>query len=49
LRRFVFVKVISTLEQFGEVRDALTAAGMDINQEDTGLVFAPMAPVEVRA
>lgn len=40
-------KVISTLEQFGEVRDALTAAGMDINQEDTGLVFAPMAPVEV--
>jgi len=40
-------QVITALENFGEVRDALTEAGVDISQEDTGLVYSPLAPVEV--
>lgn len=41
------LQVITTLESFGEVRSALTDAGVDINQEESGLVWAPLAGVEV--
>uniref|UniRef100_A0A061R912 Duf28-domain-containing protein n=1 Tax=Tetraselmis sp. GSL018 TaxID=582737 RepID=A0A061R912_9CHLO len=40
-------RVISSLESFGEVRAALTDAGVDVSQEDSGLVWAPLATVEV--
>ena len=41
-------QVISSLESFGEVRDLLTEKGLDIDQEESGLIWAPVASVEVR-
>mmetsp|Transcript_2568 Transcript_2568/g.7278 ORF Transcript_2568/g.7278 Transcript_2568/m.7278 type:complete len:83 (-) Transcript_2568:132-380(-) len=40
-------KVISSLEHFGEVRNVLTEKGLNIDQEESGLIWAPVATVEV--
>ena len=40
-------KVLTGLESFAEVADSLRAQGLKVNAESSGLVYVPLASVEV--
>lgn len=40
-------QILSKVEDFGTVRDGVSAAGLQVYPDESGLVFIPLSPVEV--